>query len=458
MFLLTTTQAFNQAVTLKTFHKTDYFINGIDLFDTITVPNTLGMTHVDYYIKNGANVIATLGSNDEPNDFPVIYNLGSLPVGASIEAQLFNGMGSQGAPTPIQFTHIIDRPAWLDFPSVSVAVTGINYPSIYIHSTIDIVNALSAGSSENDIPGLKGKTLDLSGTKFSLDIDYDLATNQGAVNAPKVDLGIDIMHRANFNYTVPVNSFANLTITPPFDLSVTIEDSIQPTPFTFNFPKFRFYPPFLPIPITLDGGVTLQPQVKGKVVAGFSSANNSWGFTDGGGTNNTRLVAKLKGTGFLRISAEAGIASAWGSITLAGSIGGGLQYSSFTTPTTTPLFGYTLSLYGTVGYRIGAPCFTNPFTGNEVCLNTQGTMTKDFWSNTSSGYSGLGLLPNANQNLFDEVNAKDVYESFSRSSQAYEIPEFFAQPSFAQRDSNLAIVWRDYDDNRHICFEVDLSE
>jgi len=443
LIVLFNIKSFSQNLALSNFQISDYIINGIYLSDSIKVNGTSNVDEIRYYISNSSAVIDSILSNDIANNFAVSYNLGSLPVNAVITAdQYYQGAYIGPCNNQLSFSNIISKPKWLDFSSATTTVTNISYPNINIHANLDIISALfEAGGSSNDIPGLSGKSIGLSNCNFNFDITHNLQNSQNTLGAPQIALGLDVMGRYSNPFSVPVNPLANLTIDQPtFELAVAVTDSFTFPSFDFNFPKFRFAAG--PVPVTIDGGVFLQPQIKGQVIAGYNSVSNSFGFLDNGGTDNTRLVAKLNGSGTLRVTAEAGIASAWGTLTLAGAIGGGLQYTSFPAPTTTSLFGYTLSLYGTIGYRLGPPCFT--FLGNQHCLNEESSLTDTFWTNTSSGYAGLRTM---HQQFFDKVDAKEIYEKKLQSNPSYAVPDFFAQPSFAQRDTNLVVLWRDYDNN-----------
>lgn len=431
---LITVAAFSQDVQLSPpFQATDFFINGITIQGTLITANASAADSVVYTFPDAS----TQTSTDKPNNFPVQYNLGLLTNASSINAAVWTGGTSQAA-TALAFPNAINKPGWLNFGSATTTVTSTAYPNIVIQTKLDIVNIFNAGGSQNDIPGISGKAISLSNCNLVFDITHDLSSNANSVVTPKVDFGVDVMGRFSSAYSVSVNSVAQIIITPTnFDLAVTVEDSITPVSFQFNFPAFRFAAG--PVPIMIDGGVELSAQIKGKVYAGFSTPNNNWGFLDDGGTANTRLVAKLRGSGTLRVSAEVGLAGVSGSITLAGSLGGGLKYATFSNPQTEGLFGYTLSLAGTIGYRIGPPCF------GPICLNKRGSLTKTFWENTSSGWANLRLP--GQEPLFDNIDAKEIHDRDARANPSMSVPDFFAQPSFAQRDTNLVVMWLDYADS-----------
>jgi hypothetical protein len=142
----------------------------------------------------------------------------------------------------------------------------------------------------------------------------------------------------------------------------------------------------------------------------------------------------------LRVKADALIASASGSLLAEGSIGVGVHYTDFPTPTTNSLFGGNLMISGRIDYKLGPKFFTV----------SEGHLEKTFYSNSWGDQIKGGPF---HESIWEEVDAQGNAVKLFESNPYLITPDLFAQPNISANDSSLYVVWLDTSDiNTNILF------
>lgn len=406
---------------------TGTFVEGISpVRNTFTYPNP-NNNALKFVIKNGAGVVITADSTTTNNVLTLQdFDMGRLNPNASIEV-----MDSVNNVLANARFNVIARPLWLSSGRANNVVVSDSFIDL------DAVLPLQSPASNvmpSGVPGLTNRPYGLINPNLSIHIKYNInrSASTSALSNPTCNFTLNVFDQVTVPYTNQLQGQNGLVLDSAFNLAVNVNGTYNSRPFSITFPSFRLPTPIPGITVKVDGGVSFNATLYGQLIFGYNAASNSWGFIELAG-EKTKVTAKINGEGFVRVSADALIASVSGSLIARGSIGGGFTYVSVPATEINPLFGLQLEIAGALDYKLGIGWFSKT-----------GRLERTFYSNT---WGNQLRMPHAYQTIVDEVDALGNYTKTVKNNPAFEVPNYFAQPAFSGDTSNLYIVWLDYDSN-----------
>lgn len=411
----------------------DYFVQGISPVNNTITANDASSTFIDFYLIDdlGNTLDSLIDNTGLGGNQSWTYDMGLLAPNYYIFVEFFDGNGSFLGDNIYQPT-IISTPNWLN--NGNGYVDNINV----LNNSVTMTGHFQFNQQNNpmpdDIPGLNGRPYNLLSPEITSDIVFDCSNGQSTASNLNADISINIFNQATIPYTYPLNG--NFSLDQNFDPTISLSGTLTSSPFEINWPLGKFYP-LLPSPtptVKIDGGLKINAEVSGNMNYNFNNTYNSRGI------DSSLLTAKINASATLRVKADALIASATGSLVAEGSIGVGVHYTDFPTPTTNSLFGGNLMISGQIDYKLG-PSF---FTVNE------GHLEKTFYANSWGDQIKGGPFTEA---IWDEVDAKGNSVKLFETNPYLITPDLFAQPHISANDSSLYVVWLDTSDaNTDILF------
>ncbi|MGZ4045169.1 MAG: hypothetical protein ACXVDW_08430, partial [Bacteroidia bacterium] len=397
--------------------------------DTSSTSPPAGTTTVWFKLLNGSgtSVIDSIQGTQITNGWNGDIDMGKADSASAVYAAYYDGSGIYLDSTQHYLLSIVPKPQWMIGGGYVTNVISTSNP-ITMTGHLPIFNAPS-NSMPSDVPGLDGRPYDLGAVDLTTDITYDY-TNPSATTLGNHNLSynLNVFNQTTIpiNYALPATT--GITLDNNFNLAFidSATSTILSTKVTFPLAKI----PTLPVPyIKVDGGFGVTGDLSGKLVYGKDVASGNYGFI-GNGNDTTRITAKITLEAFLRVTADALVASVSGTLKAIGSIGGGFTYDSFRSTPFHPLFGLDLQIAGDIDYKLGLGW-----------LSTEGHFHKDFYGNTVGDQLARN---NSNKSIYDHVDAMGNYTHLLQSNPNFVVPDFYAQPNMSANDSLLYVVWLDY--------------
>ena len=390
---------------------------------------TSSLNQVHFYALNSANVAIDSFTDNSPSGNVFSWSsvdMGRLDAGSSIEVKDSSWATISNLPLTI-----IAKPSWLANGGKATNVT-VSGNTIDFDAIVNVL-ALANNGMPNGVPGLTGRAYNLDSSNVSIHIQYDITQppSNSTLSNSKCNLALNVFDQITIPYSYSLPTSTGLTLDAAFNLAFNLTGTYTTPAVNIKFPSFRFFAG--PVPVKIDGGIGFSGTLKGQLVYGQDPTTSNWGFI-GTGTDTSKITAKINCEGFLRVSADALVASASGSIIARGSIGGGFNYVSLPSPQTRNLFGLSLEIAGAIDYKLGIGW-----------LSKEGRFEKTFYSNT---WGDQLRLAHPATNIFDKVDALGDYTKTVKSSPSFEVQDYFAQPSFTADTNSLYVVWLDYDNNQ----------
>ena len=421
---------------------TGTFVSGISpvlntfTLDTSSIPPPVGTTSVCFKLVTSTGVLLdSVPGIPIPNGYKADIDMGkadSMSNSSIVYAVYYNGSTVLDS-TALYTLNIIPKPTWMRH-TIGGYVTIINSTSNPITMTGHLpVYGTPPPNIISGVTGLDNRPYDLGAVELLTDISYDYtnATSTLANHRLHYDLNVFNQISIPISYTLPAVS--GITLDNNFNLAFIDNAAISMPPKKVEWPLGRIPTPFCVIKI--DGGMGLTADLKGKVAFGKDNASGNYGFIVSG-SDSTQITAKVTLEATLRVSADALVAEVSGSVIGRGSIGGGLTYKSFPSPTLKPLFGLSLEIAGAIDYRIGPPCVLG------FCLNQKGHYEKTFYQDTWG--SQLRQSNPFHNQIYDNVDAMGNYTQMTMTNPYMQVPKFYAQADMNSSDSALYVVWLDY--------------
>ena len=405
----------------------DYFVQGVSpVTNTISIQNPEPTAaYIDFFATDASHT--TIYNSQVGGGLTWDLDMGSLPQGAIIWANYYDNthtyLDSSFAYSPT----IIPTPQWMlsngTVDNVNVSGTTVNMLGHF--------NLLSQNPTmPDDVPGLGNKPFEVLSPDVSFNIDFDCTNGTATANSPNANFNLNVLNQKTFTYSYPISTGATLTFPQPdFNPQITAEGTYNTPPYNLNWPLARIYP-LLPSPIPVikvDGGLTIDAELKGKIQYGYNGAYSAWGI------DTARVTAKVNATATLRVKADALIASATGTLIAKGSIGGGLYYSDFYNSgfsnNTQGLFGMNLQIAGSLDAQLGWGWLSHSWHWD-----------KTFYDKTW----GDQIRSPFERQIWDRVDARGDYTRMLMTNPYLQTPEFFSQPNMSANDSTLYVVWLDH--------------
>jgi hypothetical protein len=409
------------------------FVEGItpvtNTINVIELPNTVKTV----FYATDASYITQYDSfvdNDGSDGFNWEADMGILPSGTVISAEFFDASDNSLGYSNDLILDIISTPSWINNGGSATNVT-VSGSTIELDAVLPILSS-SANPMPNDVPGLSSRPYEIlnSNVKIHIQYDYTQAASNSTLTNPSANFELNVFNQINIPYTYQLSTINGLTLDNNFNLAIQINGTYTSPTFKIKFPAFRFPVGPIPIAIKIDGGIEFNASITGQLVFGFDNNSGTWGFIDIAG-EKTKVTAKINGEGTLRVSVDALVASVGGSIIARGSIGGGFNYVTIPTQQVNPLFGISLEIAGALDYKLGIGW-----------LSKKGRIEKTFYSKT---WGDQLKTPYGAKLIYDEVDAKSGYTATIQNDPAFEVQNYFSQPSFSANNDKLYTVWLDYD-------------
>lgn len=309
--------------------------------------------------------------------------------------------------------NIVAKPQWITQGGTAVTstITGnnITFTGTY---PISIVNEILP----SNLTGIGGKSIDLNNCRVEFTADYDFQTTVFSNITTKAKLELNTLNQLTLAKQIPLNG---LVINPQCELALVVMDSLPIISYDVNFPSMRI--PVCPaVSIKIDVGISFLADLKGQVVL----TQNGFGNVSG---RTTKIIARLQANGFIRsgVSVLFGAASATARLDVIGKIGIGMDYVSYPSTSTTPLFGGTIDVTGQVDLETFWGFGPNQTYG-----------PKTFYTDSFGNYSAVSRHIASS---FDSI--------FKSKSKTYNIngtlvvPSMHSMPSFATRGNLLYTTW-----------------
>jgi hypothetical protein len=411
----------------------DYFVQGVSPVNNTITANDASSTYIDFYVLDdlGNTIDSQIDNSGLGGNQSLTYDMGLLAPNYYILVEFFDGNGSLLGDNIYQPT-LISTPNWLS--NGNGYVDNVNV----LNNSVTMIGHFQFNQQNNpmpnDIPGLNGRPYNLLSPEITSEIVFDCSNGQSTVSNLNADISLNIFNQATIPYSYPLNG--NFSLDQNFDPTISLSGSLTSSPFEINWPLGKFYP-LLPSPtpsIKIDGGLKINAELNGNMNYNFNNAYNSWG------VDSSLLTAKINAKATLRVKADALIASATGSLLAEGSIGVGVHYTDFPTPSTNSLFGGDLMISGAIDYKLGPKFFTV----------SEGHLEKTFYDKSWGDQIKGGPFT---ESIWDEVDAYGNSVKLFESNPYLITPDLFAQPNISANDSSLYVVWLDTSDvNTNILF------
>jgi len=411
----------------------DYFVQGISTVDNTITASDASAYYINFYLSDAGNndIDSLIDASGGNNSMSWTYDMGLLDNGYYFTAVFFDNNGNYLGENYYQ-PNIITSPNWLS--NGNGYVDNINV----LNNSVTMIGHFQFNQQNNpmpnDIPGLNGRPYNLLSPEITSDIVFDCSNGQSTASNLNADISLNIFNQATIPYSYPLSG--NFLLDQNFDPNISLSGNLTSSPFEINWPLGKFYPLFpSPIPsIKIDGGLKINAELNGNMNYSFNNSYNSWG------VDSSLLTAKINAKATLRVKADALIASASGSLLAEGSIGVGVHYTDFPTPTTNSLFGGNLMISGHIDYKLGPKFFTV----------SEGHLEKTFYSNSWGDQIKGGPF---HESIWEEVDAQGNAVKLFESNPYLITPDLFSQPNISANDSSLYVVWLDTSDvNTNILF------
>ena len=417
------------------------FVEGFSpVNNLITITDDGGAVTANFIAFNSAGEeVFSFTDSDATDGLTWESDMGLLSPGAYISAILLDDNGDTLSQTENLDLTILAKPQWLVNGSGTVTVVNVIDNIINFDASLNLTAC--DGILPSNIPGLGGRGFNIENPKFKINVDYDIsaAPSASTFNNKSVNFTLDVFGgQFTRDFAEPINdTLADFQLDDSLNFLINASLNQNIPGFKINFPLARFPLAALPVIIKVDGGLEISVDIKAQLVFGHDSSTNSWGFIQGATSSDiTKLIGKINGNSFLRVTADAVIASASGSVEIRGSIGAGLGYTTVGGAQT--LFGGELEISGSLNYKIGRGWWT---------LH-EGEVKKTFYKNTF-GDTAAYHMPYGSNLIFEQphVNAMGGYTWLIQDNPGLEPQKFYAQPAFSANDSSLYITWLDFDEN-----------
>lgn len=411
----------------------DYFVQGISPVNNTITANDASSTYIDFSLIDdlGNTVDSQIDNSGLGGNQSWTYDMGLLAPNYYILVEFFDGNAILLGENYYQ-PNIITSPNWLSNGNGNV--NNVNVINNTITMNGNFLFDQQNNPMPNDIPGLNGRPYNLSSPEIVSDIIFDCSNGQSTTSNLNVSLSLNVFNQSTFPYFYPLNG--NFSLDQDFNPTISLSGSLNPAPVQINWPLARFLPLFpSPIPtVKIDGALKIQAEINGYLNYNYNNSYNAWG------VDSSTLTAKINASAMLRVKADALIASVSGSLLAEGSIGVGVHYTDFPTPTTNSLFGGNLMISGRIDYKLGPKFFTV----------SEGHLEKTFYSNSWGDQIKGGPF---HESIWEEVDAYGNAVKLFESNPYLITPELFAQPNISANDSSLYVVWLDTSDvNTNILF------
>jgi hypothetical protein len=421
---------------------TGTFVSGVSpvlntfTLDTTSIAGTLpsGTNTVRFKLLNGAGttVLDSIQGTPIANGWSGVIDMGKGDSTSTVFAAYYNIGGTYLDSTSHHIVYITPKPLWMQSSiggHVDSVISTSNPITMIAHLPVYNSNPPS-NSMPSAIPGLGGRPYDLGVVELRTSITYDYTNpTTSTLTNHNLNYNLNVFNQLAIpiNYTLPAVT-SGITLDQNFNLAFIDSASASIPPKRITFPLASI--PTLPVPyIKVDGGFELNASVRGKLVFGYDSNAGKYGFY-GNGNDTTQVIAKASIDAFLRVKADALIASASGTLRAVGSIGGGFTYASYRTTPFSPLFGVSLQIAGEIDYQLG-PSWWSIAEGH-----FSKTFYDDIWGNQLR-------KRNVGQTVCDQVDAMGNYLRVTQTNPYLKVPDFYAQPDMAANDSLLYVVWLD---------------
>lgn len=406
-----------------------YFVQGVSpVTNTISISGApAGTSSIDFYASDNTYTTYYDSLKNVPVNANWLIDMGNLPQGAVIWAYYKNSSNVRFGYSSIYSPTIIPTPQWL--ASTTGSVSNVNVVGNTVHMNGHFSFFPQNNPMPNDIPGLGNKSFNLTYPAINNTIVFNCANGTATGSPLNAGFSLNVLDQKVFTYNYPLSNLSALTFDSNFNPQINALGTYSTTPYEIKWPLAKFYP-LLPSPIPvvkIDGGLTINGELKGKLKYGHNTTYNSWGI------DTARLTAKVNALATLRVTADALIANVSGALIAKGSIGGGLVYSDFSSPNISPLFGMDLEIAGSIDYKLGRGIFTL----------AEGHLNKSFYKKTW----GNQLKSPFDKQIWDNVDAKGNYTRMTQTNPYLQTPDFFAQPNLSANASSLYSVWLDYNGN-----------
>jgi len=401
----------------------DFFVQGVSpVINNISVQNPEPTAaYIDFFATDASHT--TIYNSQVGGGLTWDLDMGSLPEGATIWANYYDNTHTYLDSSFAYSPSIIPTPQWLlsngTVDNVNVSGTTVNMLGHF--------NFLSqTPTMPDDVPGLGNEPFEVLSPDFSFNIDFDCTSGTATANSPNANFNLNVLNQNTYTYSFPISTGATLTFPQPdFNPQIIAEGAYNTPQYNLNWPLARIYLPY-PV-IKVDGGLTIEGELKGKIQYGYNSVNSAWGI------DTARITAKVNATAILRVKADALIASVTGTLEAKGSIGEGLYYSDFYNSSfpnnTQGLFGLNLQIAGALDAQLGWGWLSHSWHWD-----------KTFYDKTW----GDQIRSPFEKQIWDKVDVMGNYTRMLLTNPYLQTPEFFAQPNMSANDSTLYVVWLDH--------------
>lgn len=386
-------------------------------------------TSVKYRFQVEDNIITTINGSLDGEDWKATYDIGTLSPGTEITAIYYNSNSeSIDESEPFKDIEIIPQPFWLgNSGSVSGVTINKAESTISFQGKLNI-DAILDKKLPSEIKGLGKRSYALNNAFLSFDVTYNYSADnvETIPTNPKANVILNLFDQKEIPYDFSLGGTNKLTLDQDFNFAIKAENTYETPELTINFPLARVL--VGPVYVKLDGGLGVKGKLTGKLVFGYDDLSKKWGFIEIDSTA-TSIIAQIEANAYLRVTADAIIAKASGTIKAIGTVGGGFEYRSFPEAVTIPKFGLRLQIQGEIDYNLGWGLAT-------------GRYEKTFYDST------YGDQIFNKRSLIGELNDGFGNHSFTSQLRAdLESPLFIAQPSLSSNNQSLHTVWLDYNEN-----------
>lgn len=274
----------------------DYFVSGVSTVNNTITASEPSSVWIDFYLYD---------SNNNPIDSSLdvtggntrswTYDMGTLDTGSYFVAYFYdatrNYLGNN-----IYQPNMITTPDWLLSGYGSVPPASVNIAG----NSVQMVGHFSFTSQNptmpTDVPGLNGRPYNLVNPEVTADIDFDCATGLSTATNPNATFNLNIFNQWNYPYNYPLPNLSGVSLDGNFNPQISIEGTYAPAPFEINWPLAKFYP-LLPSPypsLKIDGGLTIDAELKGKLLYDYNTTYGAYGI------DTARITAKINATAMLR--------------------------------------------------------------------------------------------------------------------------------------------------------------
>lgn len=419
-----------------------YFIGGLSpVNNTITIDAAdapTGTYYVYFFATDNTYNLSydsLLTSGNGPWSWTV--DMGTFPLGTLFWAYYYDNAATLLDYSNDYITAITPIPVWLQSPfygTASVQNVNVSGNSIALDCSLPITELL-LNQSVPSMVGIGGETFDMSAGNLGFSVNFDMATNTSSATPAQINFLMNTIGASN-SYNNGTNNFNSaISLDANFNILFNGTATWTPNPITKSFelnnvPLLGFTAGNLfsggGLCVSANLGFDLQPKIKSQIVLGYDASTLQWGFIQSGAAI-TKILGKVTATATAEGSLKTVCASlfglnfgigtiARGKIDAQLSVGGGISFTSLTSPSN--YFGGSFSI-SAEGQIAGFD-------------NRSGTYGPNTWGN----------LPN-----FRQVgNYTDPFLNFTANTAQINssiIPPAWPKGIMSARDSLLSVVWID---------------